>query len=342
MIPQEPYTSWNVKEENFPRKGDIQEQLRFLIHYAVLAPSSHNTQPWRFQVSGNTIVIFPDYRRALSYSDRTNRQLYISLGCALGNLVIVAHHFGFKTDIKYFPENDLSDAAACISFLNNARTKNNTDKLFTFITKRRTNRLPSIEKPVDKEILNEIISLCREKDVFIHCITQPALQKKISEIAQEASIFAFNDSIFKQELSEWIRSIYTKRHDGIALFDFNIPGILTIFAPTMIRFMPAKIQSKLDKELIEKAPVLLVVSGRNDDRYTWIKTGLVAEHILLACAKNNISVAPFAGVIEHEPSNKKLQKTIKIKEKPLFFARIGYTNKIPHHSPRRGIEEVLK
>lgn len=36
---------WNVNEVDFPTTGTPSEQWHFLLNYAVLAPSRHNTQP---------------------------------------------------------------------------------------------------------------------------------------------------------------------------------------------------------------------------------------------------------------------------------------------------------
>ncbi len=41
------YEAWDVQESDFPEKG-TEEQMEFLLRYAVLAPSGPNTQPWRF------------------------------------------------------------------------------------------------------------------------------------------------------------------------------------------------------------------------------------------------------------------------------------------------------
>ena len=48
------YTSnpWEVAEADFPAQGSPAEQLRFLLNYAVLAPSRLNTQPWLFSIEG--------------------------------------------------------------------------------------------------------------------------------------------------------------------------------------------------------------------------------------------------------------------------------------------------
>ena len=41
---------WQMIERNFPLARDITQKLSFLLRYAVLAPSSHNTQPWKFSL----------------------------------------------------------------------------------------------------------------------------------------------------------------------------------------------------------------------------------------------------------------------------------------------------
>ena len=64
------------------RDGDSSEKLTFLLNYAVLAPSSHNSQPWKFNVSGDEISLFADKTRWLKVADADQRELHISLGCA--------------------------------------------------------------------------------------------------------------------------------------------------------------------------------------------------------------------------------------------------------------------
>jgi putative hydrolase len=41
---------WLVDERRYPNAGSEQEKLRFLVRYALLAPSSHNAQPWLFRI----------------------------------------------------------------------------------------------------------------------------------------------------------------------------------------------------------------------------------------------------------------------------------------------------
>ncbi|WP_229440580.1 hypothetical protein [Massilia sp. BSC265] len=56
----------------------------------MLAPSSHNTQPWLFRMAESSIDLFADRTRALPVNDPDDRELTISCGCALMHLRIAA------------------------------------------------------------------------------------------------------------------------------------------------------------------------------------------------------------------------------------------------------------
>ena len=71
----------------------IASESQKIIEYATKAPSGHNTQPWKFEVSENEIQIHPDFHRALPIIDPNNHALYIGLGCAAEN-TILAHALG--------------------------------------------------------------------------------------------------------------------------------------------------------------------------------------------------------------------------------------------------------
>ena len=108
MQPEASLEAWNIKESDFPINSSSEEKLTFLLNYAILAPSSHNSQPWKFNVTNDEILVFADKSRWLQVADADQRELYISLGCALENLIIAADHFGYNCSVAYFPgEKDL-------------------------------------------------------------------------------------------------------------------------------------------------------------------------------------------------------------------------------------------
>ena len=76
--------------------------LEILIGYAVRAPSAHNAQPWRFVIDRTSrILVYADRARQLPVGDAEGRELALSCGAALENLVVAARAFGFEV-AEYF------------------------------------------------------------------------------------------------------------------------------------------------------------------------------------------------------------------------------------------------
>ena len=51
---------WQISSDDFPHDGSAEEKLWFAVNYAVLAPSTHNTQPWRFRIHGLEVDLHAD------------------------------------------------------------------------------------------------------------------------------------------------------------------------------------------------------------------------------------------------------------------------------------------
>lgn len=63
-------TPWEIRAEDFPRAGAMAEQAKFLLGYAMLAPSSHNTQPWKFAIGKDgSVDIYVDIAFAFLLTD---------------------------------------------------------------------------------------------------------------------------------------------------------------------------------------------------------------------------------------------------------------------------------
>jgi hypothetical protein len=51
-----------------------------LVERAALAPSSHNTQPWRFRITGATVDLFADPTRVRDVAGRGVRHVVLRFG----------------------------------------------------------------------------------------------------------------------------------------------------------------------------------------------------------------------------------------------------------------------
>lgn len=89
---------WSIRAGDFPAHGESADKLTFLLGYAVLAPSGHNTQPWLFAIEGDTVALYADRKQSLRVVDPDHRELAISCGAALLNLWVALRCFGYRDD----------------------------------------------------------------------------------------------------------------------------------------------------------------------------------------------------------------------------------------------------
>ena len=134
------YQPWNVSIPAFPRDGNLREQILFLLHFPILAPSGHNSQPWQFHIKENVVSIRVNEERSLSYSDPKRRQLLIAMGCALENLLIAADYYGFDANVNYFPNAGDHNLVVNIALRRTSSAKWDSNHLIFSIPERRTNR----------------------------------------------------------------------------------------------------------------------------------------------------------------------------------------------------------
>lgn len=108
---------------------------RELIRHATLAPSSHNTQCWKFALdpAGRSIAILPDLARRCPAVAPDDHHVFVSLGCATENLIQAALAHGLEGDAQFGP----ADNAVRVTL---APTRAQTTPLFTAIPLRQCTR----------------------------------------------------------------------------------------------------------------------------------------------------------------------------------------------------------
>jgi nitroreductase len=333
---EENYKAWNVSKTT----GSLED----VVAYGLLAPSSHNTQPWKFEIVNNAIHIIADYSRSLPYSDRYNREFFITLGCAWANCEIAAKYFGYEVKSEILPEDALENIVIRLTCVR--RKKNGTSKdiieTFQAITQRRTNRFPHIDKKIPMEAIEQCVNHDIDTAIKVHVIDEIKKKTLVAEIAAGVADFVYQDPVFKKELQEWLRPVTTKQKDGIALFDAGVSAGETEKIVKNIVNADAKREAENDRKVIQSSTSLLIATSEEDTEEFWLRAGRVVEYCWLYLTHYDIAVAPMTGLIEHPQAHIDLMKIMHTKNRPLFFARIGYPQQSTHVSPRRPIEDVLK
>jgi len=334
------YQAWNIDIDQFDELKSETEKFRFLIKFAVLAPSSHNSQPWKFQITENGIVLLPDFTRALPYSDNNHRQLFISLGAALENLLVAADYYGFSSSYEFLYENNGTPAVQ-VALQKTRDRLAEKDHLIFSIPKRHTNRNAYTETRPPAEILQQLKSYVTA-DTQVLFIENKETKDAIAEVVVNALIAAMDDKLFRKELSAYVKSNITSSPLGMPASGFGIPTPVSLLAPTMIKYINMnKLSKKKDLELLrEYTPVFGVIATKEDSPRSWTEAGKLYERIALLTEKNGFAIAPMAAVIQIGEFYKKLQQIADIPQRPQVFFRLGYSTSASLPTPRLALNKV--
>ncbi len=130
-----------------------------IVTDAGMAPSSGNDQPWKFLYREGRLFLFHESERSYSFGNYKNRASYISLGAAIENTVLSAHHQDLEISIELFPENASSNCIAAFTFtsvLEKSSEKHDYDELYEFIPKRYTNRKVTTNEAAPESVLHQL------------------------------------------------------------------------------------------------------------------------------------------------------------------------------------------
>ncbi|HKI71934.1 MAG TPA: hypothetical protein VKA81_06125 [Verrucomicrobiae bacterium] len=212
-----PLDAWNVSADDFPADGTSEEKLWFLVRYAILAPSTHNTQPWKFRIHGNVVELHTDFTRALPASDPENRELIMSCGAALFHLRTAIRYFGYACEVEFFPE--VADATwlARVHLGFKCDTTAEDVLLFNAIPKRRTNRQAFLPEPLPDALIAVLSSNAQEERAWLQIIEGEEARYATADLVAEADRVQWADKQFRRELAGWLHLGGSDSRDGIPM-----------------------------------------------------------------------------------------------------------------------------
>jgi nitroreductase len=275
--------------DEFPSIYPVQEQLRFLLRYAVLAPSTRNTQPWRFTVEGNRVLINADLGRNHRVADDDRRELYLSLGCAMENLMVAAEYFGFQHRTVYAPRAINKRPAAVITFTSGGKLTGGREGLtLDAVIERHTTHGRFADGAVSDEDTRAFRRCLTDPDLDLCLVSDPDRCDEIERLHEEAHRLSLADPAFRHELAEWVGAgglgtSWVVSRMGQAALDSDVL---------------ARLIAQLDAEAVRHAPLLALISSREDDPASQMRSGQLLERIWLTAEVRGLGLQPLSAALE--------------------------------------------
>lgn len=324
---------WDVDASDFPEDGSQPEAIAFLLQYAILAPSSHNSQPWQFEIVEDGVRVFVDTRRWLRVADPDQRELHISVGCALENLLIAAAHFGFNTDVSYFPEGADSDLAAAVKLKRMGESaRSGPATLFDAIPVRHTNHRQYDGRPFSQEEIRRIEGLAQESGIECHLTEEPAIRRVVDDLVVRADALQFADPAWREELGEWL---------GKGVFGSGwLMSKMSQLAVTYLNM--GQSTAKKDSNLLDSASALGLITAHAVDRPTQIKVGQTFERLFLTATACGMALQPMNQILQVPDVKTEFKQVLPPAwGEPQITFRMGYAEP-EKHTPRQVLSDVLR
>jgi hypothetical protein len=315
------------------------QALRRAVARAVLAPSVHNTQPWRFVIDGERLEIHADRSRRLRVLDPTGRQMTISCGCALFNARIALAAAGYDATIERYPDPARPDLVARLTLGRQSGEPMPLAALDVMIDLRQTNRRRFASDPVPPEVVDGLIEAAAAADAQLYEIKDPEQRFSVAKLSQEADREQNANPAYRAELRAWTTDDPKQRdgvpslavphvdagaNDDIPIRDFDTRGM---------GWLPVETRSSMNQSLL--------LLGTLDDRPpAWLRAGEALEHVLLEVTRQGYAASPLTQVVEIPVTRARLRSDLRLDMQPHVLLRVGRAPKTPA-TRRRRITDVL-
>ena len=307
-----------------------------LLTAASLAPSLHNTQPWRFRVGANTVLVYRDLERWLVAEDPRQQALHLSLGASILNLRVAAAELGRLAHVSLLPASGDDDLVAEVYLGAGLGVDPELAHLFTYLTRRRTNRQPYAERSIPERALDDLRHAARVDGARLHVVRDHDAVHRLLGVAADAAVCELRDRDRLRERNSWVGGQRTTEGvPGSALGPVPPDRLSPI---RNLAVAAADVTSPVTP--FERHPVLAVLSVRRDDVLAWLQGGQALQRVLLTAARWGLSASFLNQAVEHGL----LRWTVDCGESgafPLMLMRLGYGRPV-EPTPRRPLEAIAR
>jgi hypothetical protein len=319
--------------------GDRTLLLRELVRYSTLAPSSHNTQCWKFHVQEGSITVEPDLSRRCPIVDPDDHHMFVSLGCATENLAHAALANGLRADAQFDP------AGVGTVEVRLEATKPMASPLFQAIAERQCTRGDYDGKPVSNDELRILERAGTGNGVRVVLLTERAAMENVLEYVVAGNTAQMDDPAFVAELKAWIRfgaGEAERTGDGLFSGTTGTPVMPRWLGSRLMGlfFTPKAENERYARQVRNAAGIAVFVSDASDKAH-WIEAGRCYERFALQATALGLRNAFLNQPVEGGANRPQFAAALGLgSQRPDLVVRFGRGPRMPL-SMRRPVQAVL-
>jgi hypothetical protein len=304
-----------------------------ILHYASLAPSGHNSQPWIVRIKGpDHWIIGLDPHRQLSVVDGHNFEALLSIGSFLENLVQAAAAYGYRVHPATLATDRFDTDVVSLRLEKTRPEKMDLQRLVS----RRTVKSHFSDRQLTAEDVTAFTRLADDHLFYFPAGTPHA--GLMAEQAVENYILQMKNTEAVQEMARWTRlknADITARRDGLTPDGMEIHGLAGWYVR---HFMdPADVTgTTFVNKGIEKIRGLsqqgagwLVITGDGHTPADLVASGRRFQRMALEAKARRVAIHPMSQTLEEDRGQTHIRANHAPDTLPHFMLRVGYLNRYP-------------
>ena len=339
---------WPLAAGEAERLG-VPEPVAASLALASLAPSTHNTQPWKVRViSENEIAVLLDETRLLPAVDPDRREAFVSIGAFLENLVRGAGTQGLKAAVELTIEDPAKPGAARVKF--EPAAVQPKPEILEAILARNTFRGDLPSTPLPDETIRVLERTAPSRWTFVPSGSPNGTW--IREALGESNRVQASRDDAMEELASWIRFSprAVERHkDGLTTAGMGLPALVRAFmalfftekSVTGPSFREAGIRRA--REQAGSCAGFFVLASPDGSPRSAVQAGRDLEAFWLEAAAMGVAVHPMSQVLEESPWKDQIAARLGIGGTVQVVLRVGLAPTPPRPvSPRRPLGDFVE
>jgi nitroreductase len=308
------------------------DQVTSVLGAAVLAPSTRNTQPWRFRCTAAGIELHADPSRALPVADTDQRELLLSCGAALFNLRTAIHALGAHPATTLLPRRDDPTLLAVVRPFAARKPDRRLVRLADAIPRRHTNRTPFEAAVIPDAVVAELRQAAEAEQSWLPRLDANQLDR-LRDLMQQSHHAQAADPAFLAEWRHWTARSPGSR-DGVPE---NTTGAML---PESEGWILSDSGSPRRGPVDDPDPLVVVVGSFDDKQTDRIRAGQAMQRVLLTATAAGFDASFISRPVEVPAVRTELRTLLGGGLWPQIVLRLGHGTPASW-TPRRSLDDVL-
>ncbi|WP_127504724.1 Acg family FMN-binding oxidoreductase [Actinoplanes solisilvae] len=301
------------------------------------APSIHNTQPWRWRLTADTLELSLVRGRVLTITDPEGRLATLSCGVALHHARVALAAQRWDATVTRMPPGD-PDLLARLHVEQRSPVDSASTLHLRSIPLRHTDRRPLAGAPVGPADLAAITTAVQAEGTNLHTL-KPDQILELAAAADHAQRSEIGDPAWQAELAYWTGDTAPP---GTSVPDTAIPDRAT---QTTVPGRDFGHHGDLPVSAAhDKAATFVLLYGDTDEPASWLRAGEALSAGWLTATERGVSVLPHSAPIEVIAARQALRAMIASVGHPFLVLHLGTTDPADtaaSHTSRLPAEQLI-